>query len=95
MPTMPSGEDCPDRRGSLACARTIVGPVNNAAEPAMKERRFIPAPKDTRRIVADQIANLWFNFAHLFSMSLLPLSTVWMAVTWHRNPLPFTRPFFS
>jgi uncharacterized membrane protein len=24
---------------------------------------------------------LWFNFAHLFSMSLLPLSTAWMAVT--------------
>jgi uncharacterized membrane protein len=23
---------------------------------------------------------LWFNFAHLFSMSLLPLSTDWMAV---------------
>jgi len=24
---------------------------------------------------------LWFNFAHLFSMSLLPLSTEWMAVS--------------
>jgi hypothetical protein len=24
---------------------------------------------------------LWFNFAHLFSMSLLPLSTAWMAVS--------------
>ena len=24
---------------------------------------------------------LWFNFAHLFSMSLLPLSTAWMAIT--------------
>src|SRR5580658_7643755 len=24
---------------------------------------------------------LWFNFAHLFSISLLPLSTVWMAVS--------------
>jgi uncharacterized membrane protein len=24
---------------------------------------------------------LWFNFAHLFSMSLLPLSTDWMAVS--------------
>jgi len=24
---------------------------------------------------------LWFNFAHLFSMSLLPLSTAWMATT--------------
>src|SRR5262249_28623158 len=23
---------------------------------------------------------LWFNFAHLFSMSLLPLATAWMAV---------------
>jgi uncharacterized membrane protein len=23
----------------------------------------------------------WFNFAHLFSMSLLPLSTAWMAVS--------------
>jgi uncharacterized membrane protein len=23
---------------------------------------------------------LWFNFAHLFSMSLLPLSTAWMTV---------------
>jgi len=24
---------------------------------------------------------LWFNFGHLFSMSLLPLSTAWMAVS--------------
>jgi uncharacterized membrane protein len=24
---------------------------------------------------------LWFNFAHLFSMSLLPLSNAWMAVS--------------
>jgi Endosomal/lysosomal potassium channel TMEM175 len=24
---------------------------------------------------------LWYNFAHLFSMSLLPLSTAWMAVS--------------
>ncbi len=24
---------------------------------------------------------LWFNFAHSFSMSLLPLSTAWMAVS--------------
>jgi uncharacterized membrane protein len=24
---------------------------------------------------------MWFNFAHLFSVSLLPLSTAWMAVT--------------
>jgi uncharacterized membrane protein len=24
---------------------------------------------------------LWFHFAHLFSMSLLPLSTAWMAVS--------------
>src|SRR5215467_13475730 len=24
---------------------------------------------------------LWFNFAHLFSMSLLPFSTAWMAVS--------------
>lgn len=24
---------------------------------------------------------IWFNFAHLFSMSLLPLSTAWMAVS--------------
>src|ERR1700743_2155295 len=24
---------------------------------------------------------LWFNFAHLFSISLLPLSTAWMAVS--------------
>ena len=24
---------------------------------------------------------MWFNFAHLFSMSLLPLSTAWMAVS--------------
>jgi uncharacterized membrane protein len=23
---------------------------------------------------------LWFNFAHLFSMSLLPLSTAWMGI---------------
>jgi uncharacterized membrane protein len=26
---------------------------------------------------------LWFNFAHLFSMSLLPLSTAWMAVAFY------------
>lgn len=25
---------------------------------------------------------MWFNFAHLFSVSLLPLSTAWMAVSW-------------
>src|SRR5215469_18785244 len=30
---------------------------------------------------------LWFNFAHLFSMSLLPLSTAWMAVS-HLAPEP-------
>jgi uncharacterized membrane protein len=24
---------------------------------------------------------LWFNFAHLFAMSLLPLATAWMAVS--------------
>src|SRR5690349_21301602 len=24
---------------------------------------------------------MWFNFAHLFSMSLLPISTEWMAVS--------------
>ena len=24
---------------------------------------------------------LWFNFAHLFSMSLLPLATAWMAIS--------------
>lgn len=24
---------------------------------------------------------LWFNFAHLFSMSLIPLSTAWMAIS--------------
>jgi TMEM175 potassium channel family protein len=24
---------------------------------------------------------MWFNFAHLFSVSLLPLSTAWMAVS--------------
>ena len=24
---------------------------------------------------------VWFNFAHLFSISLLPLSTAWMAVS--------------
>jgi uncharacterized membrane protein len=35
---------------------------------------------------------LWFNFAHLFSMSLLPLSTAWMAVSeWRRNRLPSMR----
>src|SRR5215471_19964258 len=33
---------------------------------------------------------LWFNFAHLFSMSLLPLSTAWMAVS-RLNQLPFMR----
>src|SRR5512140_707923 len=32
------------------------------------------APEATSRL-------LWFNFAHLFSMSLLPLSTAWMAVS--------------
>ena len=30
---------------------------------------------------------LWFNFAHLFSMSLLPFSTAWMAVS-KLAPLP-------
>jgi uncharacterized membrane protein len=30
---------------------------------------------------------LWFNFAHLFSMSLLPFSTAWMAVS-ELAPLP-------
>src|ERR1044072_438036 len=30
---------------------------------------------------------LWFNFAHLFSMSLLPFSTAWMAVS-HLAPQP-------
>ncbi|HEV8243197.1 MAG TPA: TMEM175 family protein [Nitrospirales bacterium] len=30
---------------------------------------------------------LWFNFAHLFSMSLLPLSTAWMAVS-NLSPQP-------
>ena len=24
---------------------------------------------------------MWFNFAHLFSVSLLPLSTAWMAIS--------------
>jgi|SRR5437016_10794975 len=32
------------------------------------------APKTTPRL-------MWFNFAHLFSVSLLPLSTAWMAVS--------------
>src|SRR3954468_8946176 len=33
---------------------------------------------------------LWFNFAHLFSMSLLPLSTAWMAVSrLGREPVSF------
>ena len=32
---------------------------------------------------------LWFNFAHLFSMSLLPLSTAWMAVS-ELAPQPVT-----
>jgi uncharacterized membrane protein len=32
------------------------------------------ATEATRRL-------LWFNFAHLFSVSLLPLSTAWMAVS--------------
>jgi hypothetical protein len=46
---------------------------------------------------------MWFNFAHLFSVSLLPLSTAWMAVSelgpesvsfyaavfFDRDPVPF------
>src|ERR1700746_3830039 len=32
---------------------------------------------------------LWFNFAHLFSISLLPLSTAWMAVS-RLSPQPVT-----
>src|ERR1041385_9123583 len=32
---------------------------------------------------------LWFNFAHLFSMSLLPLSTAWMAVELAPQPVAF------
>lgn len=38
---------------------------------------------------------LWFNFAHLFSMSLLPLSTDWMAVSeLAPQPVVFTQRFF-
>jgi TMEM175 potassium channel family protein len=38
----------------------------------------------------------WFTFAHLFSMSLLPLSTAWMAVSLcHPNQLPSMRLFSS
>ena len=33
---------------------------------------------------------MWFNFAHLFSVSLLPLSTASTAgASWRRSPLPF------
>ena len=33
---------------------------------------------------------MWFNFAHLFSVSLLPLSTPWMAVSaLAPQPVPF------
>src|SRR6202008_1859009 len=36
----------------------------------------------TMRYATEATARLlWFNFAHLFSMSLLPLSTAWMAVS--------------
>jgi uncharacterized membrane protein len=42
---------------------------------------------------------LWFNFAHLFSMSLLPFSTAWMAnselTRWRRNLLPSMQRFSS
>jgi hypothetical protein len=39
---------------------------------------------------------LWFNFAHLFSMSLLPLSTAWMAVSkLAPEPVAFMRQFSS
>ena len=39
---------------------------------------------------------LWFNFAHLFSMSLLPLSTAWMAVSeLAPSRWPSTRPSSS
>src|SRR5246127_2040572 len=38
---------------------------------------------------------LWFNFAHLFSMSLLPVSTAWMAVSrLARRPVAFFSLFF-
>ena len=39
---------------------------------------------------------LWFNFAHLFSMSLLPLSTAWMAATeLAAQPVAFYAAVFS
>jgi uncharacterized membrane protein len=35
---------------------------------------------------------MWFNFAHLFSVSLLPLSTAWMAsASWLPSRFRFTR----
>lgn len=39
---------------------------------------------------------LWFNFAHLFSMSLLPLSTAWMATSELKpQPVSFYAAVFS
>ena len=38
---------------------------------------------------------MWFNFAHLFSVSLLPLSTAWMAVSeLAPQPVAFYAPVF-
>jgi uncharacterized membrane protein len=34
---------------------------------------------------------MWFNFAHLFSVSLLPLSTAWMAVSRLAAPQKFLK----
>ena len=34
---------------------------------------------------------IWFNFAHLFSVSLLPLSTAWMAVSRLAAPQKFLK----
>ena len=39
---------------------------------------------------------MWFNFAHLFSVSLLPLSTAWMAVSkLSPQPVAFYAAVFS
>jgi uncharacterized membrane protein len=48
------------------------GPVCYSADSSLTLMRY--ATEANSRL-------LWFNFVHLFSMSLLPLSTAWMAVS--------------
>jgi hypothetical protein len=53
-------------------------PVTDSA--SMRRKRYAVLHRPTpERVSGFSDGVLWFNFAHLFSMSLLPLSTAWMA----------------